>query len=191
MYRRLSLGRKADCFCRQWRVASEWILQRQLRKCYIIPLDNALDQQLYLTMNLTTTGTQATNPITTDWNGEMQNSGHSIALTAVPLAFKANQLQINNGTQTGVLKFNTVANSPVITLPDATGTVCLVSGACGFETTTGTDFIQNQVASLQQANFRVQSAASNKIAGEIDGASGQSVDISISTSMAGLIQCWE
>ncbi len=38
-------------------------------------------------------------------------------------------------------------------------------------------FIQNQTASLQQANIRIQSAASGSIAAQITGASGQSVDI--------------
>jgi hypothetical protein len=111
------------------------------------------DQQLWLTMNIggTTSGASPT------WDGEMQNAGHSIALTALPYSFVAGQLAKTDGSgNRGVLGFNTVANNPNITLPDATGTVCLqTSSACGFETTTGNDFIQNQSASPQSANFNI------------------------------------
>jgi N-acetylneuraminic acid mutarotase len=82
------------------------------------------DQPLWLTMNIGGTGGAAS------WDGEMLSSGSRIKLTGVPYAFRAGSLAKNNGTQTGTLSFNTVANSPVITLPDATGTVCLTSGNC-------------------------------------------------------------
>jgi hypothetical protein len=110
------------------------------------------DQQLWLTMNIggTTTGASPT------WDGEMQNAGHSIALTALPYSFVAGQLAKTSGAHRGTLAFNTVANDPNILLPDASGTVCLqAASACGFESTTGTDFIQNQSASVQTASFNI------------------------------------
>jgi hypothetical protein len=109
------------------------------------------DQQLWLTMNIggTTIGASPT------WDGEMQNAGHSIAMTALPYSFVAGQLALTSGAHRGTLGFSTVANDPAITLPDASGTVCLQSSAaCGFETTAGTDFIRNQT-SLQTANFNI------------------------------------
>jgi hypothetical protein len=109
------------------------------------------DQQLWLTMNIggTSTGASPT------WDGEMQNNGHSILLTAIPYSFIAGQLAKTSGANRGTLAFNTVANNPNILLPDASGTVCLQSAsACGFESTTGTDFIRNQVT-VQTANFNI------------------------------------
>jgi hypothetical protein len=109
------------------------------------------DQQLWLTMNIggTSSGASPT------WDGEMQNSGHSIALTAIPYSFIAGQLAKTSGANRGTLSFGTVANNPAITLPDASGTVCLQSAtACGFELTSGTDFIRNQT-SLQTADFNI------------------------------------
>jgi hypothetical protein len=132
------------------------------------------DQQLWLTMNIggTSVGASPT------WDGEMQNGGHSIALTALPYSFVAGQLALTSGAHRGTLSFGSVTNDPAIVLPNASGTVCLQSAtACGFESTTGNDFIQNQTASLQQANFRIQSAATNKVTAEVNGASGQTADL--------------
>jgi hypothetical protein len=128
------------------------------------------DQQLWLTMRIGGTGSPS-------WDGEMQNSGHSIALTALPYSFVAGQLALTSGAHRGTLSFNTVATDPSILLPDASGTICLqTSSACGFETTSGTDFIRNQTSS-QTANFNIQSAASGSIGAVITGAASQSVDI--------------
>ena len=57
-----------------------------------------------------------------------------IQLSSVPYAFAASQLAKNNGTQTGTLAFNTVANTPTIQLPDIAGTndVLLQSGTTLF-----------------------------------------------------------
>jgi hypothetical protein len=97
------------------------------------------DQQLWLTMNIGGTSAGAVT-----WDGEMQNSGHSIALTALPYAFTAGQLAKTSGANRGTLGFNTVANNPAIILPDASGTVCLqTSSSCGFISGSGTAFIQN------------------------------------------------
>jgi mucin-19 len=98
------------------------------------------DQQLWLTMNIggTSVGASPT------WDGEMQNAGHSIALTALPYAFTAGQLALTSGANRGTLGFGSVTNNPAITLPNASGTVCLnSSSACGFISGSGTAFIQN------------------------------------------------
>ena len=89
------------------------------------------DQTLYFTMRIGGSGSPG-------WEAsEMTNSGNRMQLTGVPYAFRAGTLAKYNGTQTGTLAFNTVVNSPVITLPDATGTVCLQSAsACGFAAST-------------------------------------------------------
>lgn len=110
------------------------------------------DQPLWLTMNITTNGTMAGAPTSGDWDGEMQNSGHSIALTALPYSFVAGQLAKTDGSgNRGTLAFSSVTNNPAITLPNASGTVCLQgsggANGCGYEGTSGNDFIQNQTAS--------------------------------------------
>ncbi len=108
-------------------------------------------QQLWLTLNIggTTTGTPS-------WDGEMNPR---LLITAVPYAYQAKnatQLQTVNGSYTETLSFSTPTNNDSITLPDASGTVCLQTAAsCGFESTTGTDFIQNQNSSPQTANFDI------------------------------------
>jgi hypothetical protein len=65
-----------------------------------------------------------------------------------------------------------------ITLPDATGTVCLQSStACGFAPASGSaNYIQNSTAS-QTANFNVRSANANDVAGIVRGAASQTADI--------------
>ncbi len=141
------------------------------------------DQQYYLTMNVTTNGTQVGAPISTDWNGEMQNGGHSIALTAVPLAFKANSLAVNNGTQTGTLSFGSVTNSPVITLPNETGTVCTSAASSpatctDFAAASGSgNYIQNSTGGPQTANYNIISAANTSIGAIVHANASQSVDI--------------
>lgn len=65
-----------------------------------------------------------------------------------------------------------------ITLPDATGTVCLQNAtACGFALSSGSgNYIQNGT-SLQTANFYIQSASTGDVAATIRGASGQVVPV--------------
>jgi hypothetical protein len=65
-----------------------------------------------------------------------------------------------------------------ITLPDASGTVCLQSAAaCGFAPTSGSaNYIQNSTSS-QTANFLVTSSSAGSVAGILRGASGQTADI--------------
>lgn len=122
------------------------------------------DQPLWLTMNIGGSGGAAS------WDGEMLASSSRIKLTGVPYAFRAGSLAKNNGTQTGTLSFNTVANSPVITLPDASGTLCIQgSSSC--------NFINNSTNLQTGATFNIQSGTSGALAGIITGAAGQSVDI--------------
>ncbi len=129
------------------------------------------DQPLWLTMNIGGSGGSPS------WDSEMLASGNRIKLTGVPYAFRAGSIAKNNGTQTGTLSFNTVANSPVITLPDASGTICLQSAAaCGFALGTTASYIQNGTSLQTSANFNIQSAASGSIGAIINGAAGQSVD---------------
>ncbi|HET7528743.1 MAG TPA: right-handed parallel beta-helix repeat-containing protein, partial [Candidatus Saccharimonadales bacterium] len=109
------------------------------------------DQQLWLTMNIGGTGG------TPSWDGEMQNAGHSIALTALPYSFTAGKLAKTSGANRGTLAFNTVANNPVITLPDETGTVC-TTAASGICTQAGTGFVQLQNATpgtAQTGSFNI------------------------------------
>lgn len=93
------------------------------------------NQQLWLTIRIGGTGG------TPSWDTEMSPR---LQLTAVPYAFQAGALSQTDGSgNTGTLKFNTTATNPAITLPDATGTVCLQnSSACGFATGSGIAFIQ-------------------------------------------------
>jgi N-acetylneuraminic acid mutarotase/predicted nucleic acid-binding Zn ribbon protein len=135
------------------------------------------DQQLWLTMNIggTSVGASPT------WDGEMQSSGHSIQLTAVPLAFAANQLATGTGSSRGTLSFAALGQATAITLPDpgaGTATVCYQNAAaCGFAASSGSSsYIQNTTSLQSNANFNIQSASSSSIGGIIVGASGQSVD---------------
>jgi hypothetical protein len=88
------------------------------------------EQPLWITMNIG--GTTNSGAIT--WDGEMSPR---IQLTAIPYAFIAGQLAADNGGARQELQFNSSATgNDVITLPDATGTVCLdnttSSSTCGF-----------------------------------------------------------
>ncbi len=97
------------------------------------------NQNLWLGMNIGGTGAPS-------WDGEMSPR---IQLTASPYAFTAGQLATFNAVSgySAVLQFTAPTATDTITLPDATGTVCLqTSSACGFVTTGslgGTAFIQN------------------------------------------------
>lgn len=80
----------------------------------------------------------------------------------------------NNFQITGV----STGGTRVITLPDATGTVCLqASASCGFATSTGsTGYIQNGT-SQQTANFNIISAAAGSIGARIEGAANNSAQV--------------
>ncbi|HTE58517.1 MAG TPA: carbohydrate binding domain-containing protein [Verrucomicrobiae bacterium] len=80
------------------------------------------NEQHWLTMNIGGAGSPT-------WDGEMSPR---IRLTALPYAFQASELAQTSGANRGTLKFSSLANSPQITLPDASGEVCLDSGNCGY-----------------------------------------------------------
>ncbi|MGF7228986.1 MAG: beta strand repeat-containing protein [Candidatus Saccharibacteria bacterium] len=113
-------------------------------------------QSLWLTMNIGGTGGS---PV---WDGEMSPR---LTLTAVPYAFSAGQLTTNTGTFSSTLNFTTPTANRTISLPDASGTVCLQSSAsCGFALSSGSgSYIQNGVAT-QAANFNVQASSSGSVA---------------------------
>lgn len=139
------------------------------------------DQELWLTMNIG----GVTQTATPTYDGEMvqPTTNYRTKLTAVPYAFAAEQLAKTSGANRGTLSFGTVANNPVITLPDATGTVCLQgSTACNFAAGSGdADYIQNGTTLQTSANFNIQ-AANNGVNGTIGGiirgaANGQTFDL--------------
>jgi len=99
------------------------------------------NQQQWLTMNIGGTGASGSYPTMGD--GEMSPR---IQLTAVPYAFTSGSLSSTDGSgHTGTLSFPTSLSNTAdtITLPDASGTVCLQNAsACGFATGSGSAFLQ-------------------------------------------------
>lgn len=144
------------------------------------------DQELWLTMNIggTTTGASVT------WDGEMQSSGHSIQLTAVPLAFAANKLATGSGSSRGTLSFANLGQATDITLPDpgaSTATVCYQnSSACGFLTgTTGVQLQTTSPGTQQTGNFNISGtgiAATSLLTPSIDQATAGALGIANSTA---------
>jgi hypothetical protein len=104
------------------------------------------NQQLWLTVNIG--GTTIVSYPSITWDGEMLPR---IQLTATPYSIAAGQLSTYNNISgySAVLQFTPPNNgqNDTITLPDASGTVCLQSSSsCGFVTTgglSGSAFIQN------------------------------------------------
>jgi hypothetical protein len=104
------------------------------------------DQELWLTMNVGGTGSPS-------WDGEMSPR---LKLTAVPYAFRAGQLAKLTGANTSTLSFDTQTDARNILLPDEDGVLCIQNSTdCGFVSGGVGDFIQNQNASSQTANFRI------------------------------------
>jgi hypothetical protein len=109
------------------------------------------NQQVWLSMNIGGSGTSAT------WDGEMSPR---LQVTAVPYALAAQSLNTyNNGTgKTSTLTFTPPTANDSITLPDASGMVCLDSTtACGFATGSGAGVILqgSSPGSAQTGNFNV------------------------------------
>ncbi len=100
-------------------------------------------QDLYLTMNIGGVGTGSFPGI---GDGEMSPRIH---LTAVPYAFRAGQAtQLASGTST--LSFTNPNNGRTITLPDASGEVCVEgSTACN------ASYIQNTTSPQSSSNFNI------------------------------------
>lgn len=90
------------------------------------------------------------------------------------------------GTNNFRITGSSTSGTRVITLPDATGTVCLqTSASCGFAPSTGsTSYIQNQIAAPQTADFSIsgegRAATFNATTGLNTGAAGgtQRIDAS-------------
>ncbi|MGH7237728.1 MAG: hypothetical protein ACREGF_04295, partial [Candidatus Saccharimonadales bacterium] len=80
------------------------------------------NQDLYLTMNI-----GGSNPASPVWDGEMNPRIH---LTAVPYALSAEQLAFSNASGSSVLAFATPTQNNAITIPNASGSICLTSGNC-------------------------------------------------------------
>ncbi len=135
-----------DCLWRETRTAANKVtvksgyLSVYLGQVTALPTTINWDQDLYLTMNI---GGTAVGPT---WDGEMTPR---LKLTAVPYAMSAGQLAKASGANTGTLSFNTIANNPVITLPDATGTVALLQGA---QTFTGATIFSSAGTALSVTN---------------------------------------
>ncbi len=127
------------------------------------------DQQLYLTMNIGGTGAAS-------WDGEMSPR---LTLTAVPYAFRAQQLALQTGANESTLSFATQTAANSILLPDEAGTLCIRNSAnCGFAAATGSSaYIQNGTGLQTNANYNIQSAATNSVGAVIRGASGQTADL--------------
>ncbi|HVW23689.1 MAG TPA: hypothetical protein VHB51_04385 [Candidatus Saccharimonadales bacterium] len=133
------------------------------------------DQPLYLTMNIGGTSTPS-------WDGEMDPR---LPLTAVPYAFqaaKATTLQATSGGNLGILHFGSITHATNdITLPDATGTVCLEgdSAGCGFAAANGTSgaYIQNTTSLQTNANFFIQSTGIGSPTAVIERLTGQTAPL--------------
>jgi Carbohydrate binding domain len=112
------------------------------------------DQELWITMNIGGTASPS-------WDGEMSPR---LKLTAVPYALRASQLAAMPGGNGVSLQFaSSFGQATTITLPDplgASATVCYQNSAtCGFAVGAASDFIQNQNATDQAANFRISGTA--------------------------------
>ncbi|HSX18344.1 MAG TPA: carbohydrate binding domain-containing protein [Candidatus Saccharimonadales bacterium] len=137
------------------------------------------DQQMWLGVRIGGTGSPSWESIELTSDGTA--TGNKIQLTSVPSAFTANKLATGTGSSRGTLSFASLGQATSITLPDpgaGSATVCYQTAtACGFEATSGTDFIRNQTSLQSNANFNFQSAALGSVGGIIRGASGQTANL--------------
>ncbi len=91
------------------------------------------DQPLWLSIRIGGTGTPS-------WDTEMSPR---LPLTAVPYSFRSGALALSSGSNEATLSFGSITGNDAITLPDASGTVCLqTSSSCGFATGSGSAFLQ-------------------------------------------------
>ncbi len=82
-----------------------------------------------------------------------------LKLTAVPYAFRAGTLIGVTGSHTTTLNTGTPSGNNTISLPAATGIVCLQSAtACGFVAGTAANYIQNQTSLQSSSNFHISGA---------------------------------
>ena len=132
------------------------------------------DQQLWVTMNVggTSTGTPT-------WDGEMNPR---LQLTSVPYAFQAenaDQLQVSNGSNVATLSFTTPSANNSITLPNASGMVCLDSSTtCGFASSSGSSsYIQNGTMLQSNANLDIQSTSATASTAVVEALGSQTGDL--------------
>lgn len=153
----------------------------------INPFSNATNpinwgQPLYLTMNVG--GTVGSGTIT--WDGEMSPR---LSLTAVPSAFSLQSP--NSGSFTSTLTFQQPTANEQITLPaesGATEIVCYQSDtACGFESTSGTDFIKNSSSQQAGANFNISGTGQLATLDATGSGSANTLSIGSSASVTGAI----
>lgn len=102
------------------------------------------DQELWLTMNIGGVGSPS-------YDGEMTPR---LKLTAVPYALRANKLVGGTGSDVTILDTGTPSGTNTISLPAASGTVCLQTAAsCGFALASGDpNYIQNQFSAAQSTS---------------------------------------
>lgn len=138
-------------------------------------------QQLWLTMNIGGTGASAV------WDGEMNPR---IQLTAVPYAFTASQLGAASGSNVATLSFGTISANDSITLPDASGTVCLQNAtACGFAPASGgTGYVNLQATTpgtAQTGNFNISGAGILSALQSASAASGTTLTVQAGAATSG------
>jgi len=105
----------------------------QLGSVTAFPTTINWDQPLWLSIRIGGIGTPS-------WDPEMSPR---LPLTGVPYSFRSGALAESSGSYEGTLAFGSISNNDAITLPDASGIVCLDSAsACGFVIGSGTAFLQ-------------------------------------------------
>jgi hypothetical protein len=141
------------------------------------------DQATYITMNIG--GTSTGSPT---YDGEMNPR---LKLTAVPYAFQAKsaeQLSISNGTFVTTLTVTPPTANRSITLPDASGTVCLDASVnnCNYASAAGSAaYIQNGTTLQGTANFNIQSKSATDATAVIQAYTGQTADLITFRNAAG------
>ncbi|HSX36540.1 MAG TPA: hypothetical protein VLG13_00225, partial [Patescibacteria group bacterium] len=113
-------------------------------------------------------------------NAAFNNVGNQLTLGRIASSGTVTQgkLVLSDGTTDnfgGTLQTTTLTANRTYTLPDATGTVCIIgSTSCS---AAGTGYIQNGTTVQTNANFAIQSAAAGSVGGVIKGATSQTADL--------------
>ncbi|PIZ63653.1 hypothetical protein COY17_00395, partial [Candidatus Saccharibacteria bacterium CG_4_10_14_0_2_um_filter_52_9] len=127
-------------------------------------------------------------------NAKFSATGNGLTLGRIAASgtVTAGSLTFGDGTidNFGVtLQSAVLGSSQTVTIPNATGTICLQNSvSCGFAASSGgSAYIQNQSAAAQTANFFIQSAAAGTIGGIIRGAGSQTADLLQFQNSAGAV----